>query len=134
VAKKDTIDGDKENFRTSMFIMAFLGIPLLLVVVISTIVRLKNMGKLKRLKINALSSGLDSKQKEIGRWISEKNNKRNGFTRLNQESDNEEAESLTKKSTRLSSSSNGGRAGGENSDYESESEVDIQTLPTLSKA
>lgn len=125
--KKDSVDGDKENFRTSMLIMGFLIVPLVLVVVISAIVRLRNMGKLKRLKLATLSNGLDAKQKEIGRWIKEKSNKRNGFTRLNQESENEEAESLTSKARRSSSNR-------ENSDYESESEVEVQTMPTLSKA
>lgn len=107
-----------------MFIMAFLAIPLVLVVIVASIVRLKNMGKLKRLKINALGSGLD-KHKDIGRWISNKKNTKNGFTRLNQESDNEEAESLNK--PRRSSSNR------DNSDYESESDPEVN-VPKLTKA
>jgi F0F1-type ATP synthase membrane subunit c/vacuolar-type H+-ATPase subunit K len=41
--KQDTVDPDKENFRTSMFIMAFLSIPVLLALIVAFIVRLKNM-------------------------------------------------------------------------------------------
>jgi hypothetical protein len=42
--KVDNVDGDKENFRTSMFIMAFLAIPLTIVVFAAIIIRLKNSG------------------------------------------------------------------------------------------
>lgn len=41
----DTIDPDKENFRTSMFIMAFLALPVCLAIIVATIVRLKNMSE-----------------------------------------------------------------------------------------
>ena len=50
--KVDNVDGDRENFRTSMFIMAFLAIPLTLVVIVAVVIRLKNSGgKLKRERI-----------------------------------------------------------------------------------
>jgi hypothetical protein len=108
--KVDNIDGDKENFRTSMFIMAFLAIPLTIVVIAAIIIRIKNAGmqiiffylkyifflifNLKK-KGNLRNFGSlfkDTKPNDLGKWIkSTKNGKqlRNGFTRLNQESDNE---------------------------------------------
>lgn len=124
------VNGDKENFRTSMFIMAFLAIPLVLVVVAALILRLKNTGKLRKLNLVGVSNGVESKHKELGKWIRKTTNskKRNGFTRLNQESDGEENERLHKQD---SLSSNG--PGRLNSDSEDTEEDEI-TLPTLSKA
>ncbi len=103
--------------------MAFLAAPLILVVFIAFCVRLKNLGKLNNLAaVSQIGKNLESKQNKIGKWIGEATNrkKRNaGFTRLNQDSDNEEAEQLNKASV-------------SNSDSESD-EIGIQ-LPTLSKA
>jgi hypothetical protein len=123
VVNKGKIDGDKDNFRTSMFIMGFLVVPVVIVIIIGLIVRCKNMGKLNRL--NTLSSNLESKQKDLGKWLDKKVKKRKGFTRLNQDSDNEEIEKLNKPS------SNGNLAN-ESSDAESD-EIEI-SLPQLSKA
>lgn len=131
VPKKDSIDGDKENFRTSMFIMAFLAIPLILVVVIALCVRLKNMGKLKKLKLIGVGSSGESRHKELGKWISKTTNskKRNGFTRLKQDSDDDEAEHLNK------SANGGGSDNQNNSDDSDDSDSHVQiNLPTLSKA
>jgi hypothetical protein len=80
--------------------MAFLAIPLLLVVITALIVRLKNNGKLRDVSLKNVGNGLETKHKELGKWISKTTNrkKRNGFTRLNQDSEEEEAESLNKNS------------------------------------
>ena len=129
---KSAADPDKDNFRTSMFIMGFLVVPLVLVIITATIARLRHMGKLRRMNIVGLGSGLESKQKELGKWMGRTANSknRNGFTRLRQESgDEEEAEQLTKTKTH-SLSSNGNQ---ENSDNESNSEQELH-LPKISKA
>ena len=105
--------------------MAFLAIPLLIVILVALCIRLKNTGKLKKFPIVGVANGIESKHKELGKWISKQTNskKRNGFTRLNQDS-NDEAESLNNpKSSKLNSYS----------DSDSDSEVEIQ-LPTISKA
>jgi hypothetical protein len=109
-----------------MFIMAFLAVPLVLVIVAALILRLRNTGKLRKLNLVGIGNGADSKHKELGKWIRKttSNKKRNGFTRLNQESDGEEAESLNKKDGGLNRL---------NSDSEDTEEDEI-TLPTLSKA
>ncbi len=123
VLKKDQIDLEKDNFRTSMLIMAFLACPLILVGLIAFCVRLKNLGKLKDLSNTTnLGKNLETKQKKLGQWLGNATNrkKRNGFTRLNQNSDNEEAEQLTNQN------------GSNESDSESD-EIGIQ-LPTISKA
>ena len=121
--KKGGNDGDKVNFKTSMFIMTFLAIPLVLVVFVALIVRCKNSGKLKNITLASVGNGLESKHKELGKWISKNANskKRNGFTRLNQDSDNEEAVHLNKQ-TSLN-----------DDDSDSENEVEI-SLPNISKA
>ena len=112
---------ESSNFRTSMFIMGFLVVPLVLVIIVATIVRVKNL-KLRRLKLAAngggTASGVDARWKKSSKQPMTKN----GFTRLNQESDGDEAESLNKPHR---SSSNH-----ENSDYDTEED----NLPTLSKA
>lgn len=112
--KKDNVNGDKENFRTSMFIMGFLVVPLVLVIIVAIVVRLKNSGKLRRLKLspNGAASTIET------RWKKGDKVTKNGFTRLNQESDGEEAESLNKPGA------------SNNSDYDS----DEDTVPTMSKA
>lgn len=112
-------DPDKENFRTSLFIMGFLGIPLVFVVLLALFVRLKNMGKL-----NNVGSKIENRHRKIGKWLNKNANRKNGFTRLNQNSDDEEAESLNKLSH-----SNGQGAG----DTDSDSEVEIN-IPQLTKA
>ncbi|CAF0958876.1 unnamed protein product [Brachionus calyciflorus] len=108
-------DPDKENFRTSIFIMGFLGVPLVLVILVALIVRLKNMGKLKKVNLE---------NRNIGQWLNRNTKKRNGFTRLNQNSDDEEAESLNK----MGHTSRQGAG-----DTDSDSEVEIN-IPQLSKA
>lgn len=116
-------ENEKDNFRTSMFIMGFLVVPLVLAVVVATVVRLKNIGKLRRLKLAANGGGSGGSTVE-SRW-KKPNGKpitKNGFTRLNQESEDEEAESLNK--PRRSSSNR------DNSDYDTEED----NLPTMSKA
>lgn len=124
------MDGDKENFRTSMFIMTFLAVPVILVVVVALIVRLKNTGRLKSMKLGGVAGKLDAKHKELGSWIKKNTNskKRNGFTRLNQESDDEEAQSLNRNG---SSGSNDINRNSEDSESGSDNEV---AMPTLSKA
>jgi hypothetical protein len=113
--------------------MAFLAIPLILVVLAALIVRLKNTGKLEKLNLVTVGNTIETKHKELGKWISRtaSNKKRNGFTRLNQDSEGEEAERLTKRddSTPDGLSNNKGY----NTDSDSESEVEI-SLPSLSKA
>jgi hypothetical protein len=128
---KGSAGADKENFRTSMFIMGFLVVPLVLVIIAATIARLKHMGKLRKLKLVGLGAQLDSKQKELGKWMSRTANSknRNGFTRLRQDSEDEEAEALTKPTA--STSSAGGNL--DNSDCESNSEQEI-SLPKVSNA
>ena len=126
IVQKDKVNLDKDNFRTSLFIMAFLAIPLILVVVLATLVRLKNMGRLSHI-------GRDSKHIELGKWMNNKKStpnassrKRNGFMRLNQESDNEEAERLNVPDDATANGLN-------RTDSDSDSEVEI-SLPTISKA
>ena len=127
-------DAEKENFKTSMFIMGFLAVPLILIVLVALMVRIRNLRK-NNTKANIVSftnqngeSKISNKGKEskFGKWMSKKanKNKRNGFTRLNQDSDNEETVHLNKQ---LSSNSN------ENDSDTDNDEVQI-TLPTLSKA
>ena len=118
VVKKDQIDLDKDNFRTSMFIMGFLAFPLIVFAIIGFCVRLKTIGKLSPTNIAKESKQQNKLSKWIGKATSSK--KRNGFTRLNQESENEESERLNKPS------------GSNDSETESD-EIGIQ-LPTLSKA
>ena len=127
---------DKENFRTSMFIMIFLSVPLVIVIVAAVIIRLKNMGRLKRLNLAGLGNGtLDTKHKELGKWIKKtsKAKKRNGFMRLNQDSDDEEAKSLNGKQNGVNGVGSNGVPNHVNTDSESDEE-DVITLPTLSKA
>lgn len=119
VNKGGKSDPDQENFRTSMFIMGFLGIPLVFVVLLALIVRLKNMGKL-----NNVGSKFENRHKKIGRWLNKNANRKNGFTRLTQNSDDEEAESLNK----LGHSNRQGAG-----DTDSDSEVEIN-IPQLTKA
>lgn len=99
--------------------MTFLAVPLILVIIIALIVRLKNAGKIRDISLTSVGNGLESKHKELGKWISKTTNRKNrngGFTRLNQNSDDEEAESLNRQKS--------------NSDSESEDEIQ---LPTISK-
>lgn len=132
-SKLGVTDLDKQNFRTSLFILAFLVIPIILIIIGATIARLKHMGKLKKLKLAGLGGALvdKAKQKDLGKWMSRTATSKNrkGFTRLRQDSEDEEAEQLTKEAK--SSSSNGGI---DNSDYEeSNSEAEIN-LPQITKA
>lgn len=116
----DNIDLNKDNFRTSMFIMAFLAFPLIIIGLIGCLVRLKNMGKLNKGQLDSVGKNLEKNQKKFGKWISSARNKKKrngGFTRLNQESDNEECEKLNRTS---------------NSDTESESDEIGIKMPTLS--
>lgn len=124
ISKTDTVDLDKDNFRTSMFIMAFLAFPIIIVALVAFFVRLKNLGKLNKTQLGVVSKNLDNKQKKFGRWLGKatNNKKRNGFTRLNQHSDNDETEQLN----RPSNSNDSG------SDSESD-EIGIK-LPTLTRA
>lgn len=115
----DSVDLNKDNFRTSMFIMAFLAFPLIIIGLIGCCVRLRNMGKLNRGQLDTVGRNLEKNQKKIGKWISNATNKKKrngGFTRLNQESDNEECEKLNRTS---------------NSDSESESDEIGIKMPTL---
>ena len=118
MVKKDQIDLDKDNFRTSMFIMGFLAFPLIVFAIIGFCVRLKTINKLSPTNIPKESKQQNKLSKWIGKATSSK--RRHGFTRLNQESENEEAECLNKPS------------GINDSETESD-EIGIQ-LPTLSKA
>jgi hypothetical protein len=54
------------------------------------------MGKLRKLKLVGLGAQLDSKQKELGKWMSRTANSknRNGFTRLRQDSEDEDERRL----------------------------------------
>lgn len=124
ISKTDTVDLDKDNFRTSMFIMAFLAFPIVIVALIAFCVRLKNLGKLNKTQLGAVGKNLDNKQKKFGRWLGKatSNKKRNGFTRLNQDSDNDETEHLNRPSNSNDSGS------------ESESDEIGIKLPTLSRA
>jgi hypothetical protein len=116
-----------------MFIMAFLAIPLILVILAALIVRLKNTGKLEKLNLVTVGTTIETKHKELGKWISRtaNNKKRNGFTRLNQDSEGEEAEHLTKRNDSAANGANNKHA--YNTDSDSESEVEI-SLRSLSKA
>jgi hypothetical protein len=106
--------------------MCFLAVPLVAVIVAALILRCKNTGKLRKLNLVGVGNGVESKHNELGKWIRKttNNKKRNGFTRLRQESDGEEAESLNKQQNGVDRV---------NSDSE-ETEEDEITLPTLSKA
>ena len=102
--------------------MAFLAIPLVLVVITALIVRLKNSGKLRDVSLKNVGNGLETKHKELGKWISKTSNRKkrnNGFTRLNQDSEEEEAESLNKNSNM--------------NDSDSDSAEDEIHLPNISK-
>lgn len=123
LVKKDNIDLDKDNFRTSMLIMAFLACPLILIGMIAFCIRLKNLGKLNKSHLGEVSRNLDAKQKKLGKWIGRATNKkkRNGFTRLNQDSD-DEAET-----ERLNAPSDSDKS-------ESESDEIGIKMPTLAKA
>lgn len=103
-----------------MFIMAFLAFPLIIIGLIGCCVRLRNMGKLKNGQLDTVGRNLEKNQKKFGKWIANATNKKKrngGFTRLNQESDNEECEKLNRTS---------------NSDSESESDEIGIKMPTLS--
>ena len=104
--------------------MAFLAFPIIIVALVAFFVRLKNLGKLNKTQLGVVSKNLDNKQKKFGRWLGKatNNKKRNGFTRLNQHSDNDETEQLN----RPSNSNDSG------SDSESD-EIGIK-LPTLTRA
>jgi lipopolysaccharide export LptBFGC system permease protein LptF len=113
--------------------MAFLAIPLILIVLVALMVRIRNLRKNAKANIVSFTNqngdskaSAKNKESKFGKWMSEKTNKnkRNGFTRLNQDSDNEETVHLNKQ---LSSNSN------ENDSDSDNDEVQI-TLPTLSKA
>lgn len=122
VLQTDKLNIKDENFRTSIFIMAFLAIPLVLVVITALIVRLKNSGKLRDVSLKNVGNGLETKHKELGKWISKTSNRKkrnNGFTRLNQDSEEEEAESLNKNSNM--------------NDSDSDSAEDEIHLPNISK-
>jgi hypothetical protein len=104
--------------------MAFLAIPLILIVIIALIVRLKNMGKLRDVSFANVGNGIDTKHKELGKWISKTTNRKNrdGFTRLRQDSQDEETESLNKPKNSTN-----------DSDSDSaEDEIQLQ-LPSISK-
>jgi hypothetical protein len=113
--------------------MGFLVVPLVLVIIAAVIARLKHMGKLRKLKLVGVGNSIETKQKELGKWmgrtINSKN--RNGFTRLRQESDDEETEPMTGRPD------NGQQNGSLNNNHidesESSSEVEIN-LPNLTKA
>jgi len=121
VVKTDKIDLDKDSFRTSMFIMLFLASPLILAGAVAVCVRLKNMGKLNKSQLGKVGKEFESKQKKFGKWIGKatNNKKRKGFTRLNQDSDNDETEQLNRPS---------------GSDSESDSDELGIKMPTLTKA
>ena len=112
--------------------MGFLAIPLALIILVAMIVRIKNLRKHSKTNIvtfanqNSDNKSSAKKESKFGKWMSQKTNKnkRNGFTRLNQDSDNEETVHLNKS---MRSNSN------ENESETSNDEVEI-TLPTLSKA
>ena len=111
--------------------MGFLVVPLILVIIAATIARLKTMGKLKNIKLVGIGNTLDTKHKELGKWIGRTATSKNrkGFTRLRQDSEDEEAQALNKPKT--STSSAGGNH--ENSEEESNSETEI-TLPKITNA
>ena len=113
-----------------MFIMTFLAVPVIFVIVVALIVRLKNTGRLKSMKLGGVGSKIDAKHKELGKWITNKTNskKRNGFTRLNQESDDEEAQRLNRNG---SSGSNDINRNTDDSESGSDGEA---PMPTLSNA
>ena len=110
---------NKDNFRTSMFIMAFLSFPLIIIGLVGCCVRLKSLGRLNKGQLDSVSKNLENNQKKFGKWISNATNKKNrngGFMRLNQDSENEECEKLNRTS---------------NSDSESESDELGIKMPTL---
>ena len=104
-----------------MFIMLFLASPLILAGAVAVCVRLKNMGKLNKSQLGKVGKEFQSKQKKFGKWIGKatNNKKRKGFTRLNQDSDNDETEQLNRPS---------------GSDSESDSDEFGIKMPTLTKA
>jgi len=118
VVKTDKVNLDKDSFRTSMLIMGFLCFPLVIAGLVAICVRYKNMGRLNSATVN---KEFDLNKGKLGKWIDKATNKKNrngGFTRLKQDSDNDETEQLNRPS---------------NSDSESESdEVGIK-MPTLTK-
>ena len=131
--KKDTVNPDDENFKTSIFIMAFLAVPLVAVVVAAFVVRLRNTGKLGRMNLANLNGKMDAKSKF--NWLRDKTDsrKRNGFTRLNQNSDDEEAQHLNDTKSRNGSSGSGDLKPA--NEYESDTNSDAENaMPTISKA
>lgn len=101
--------------------MGFLVVPLVVAIIVASIVRLKNMNKLRRLNLsaNGVGGGIES------RWKKRKapETTKNGFTRLNQESDVEESQSLNNPNSTRG-----------DSDEEDTSEVDASHMPGMSKA
>jgi chromosome segregation ATPase len=89
-----------------MFIMAFLAIPLILIVLVALMVRIRNLRKNAKANIVSFTNqngdskaSAKSKESKFGKWMSEKTNKnkRNGFTLLNQDSYTEDTVHLNKK-------------------------------------
>jgi hypothetical protein len=97
-------DAEQDNLRTSMFIMGFLAVPLIVIVCVALLVRIKNSRRLAK-KANIISfmntegseaggagAATSKKETKFSKWISRKTNKnkRNGFMRVNSDDNDDE--------------------------------------------
>ncbi|CAF1639099.1 unnamed protein product, partial [Adineta ricciae] len=76
-----------KNFRTSLIIMAFFAIPVLLAVIFGCLIRIRNLRKLRRLNtfLSDVKTNSTAPTSVLGDWM----NRRKGFEKLDQCSDGE---------------------------------------------
>ena len=76
-----------KNFRTSLIIMTFFAIPVLLAVIFGCLIRIRNLRKLRRLNtfLSDVKTNSTAPTSVLGDWM----NRRKGFEKLDQCSDGE---------------------------------------------